>query len=191
MLTADTSVLNRWRQWGRVERTRELTAKALADQIASNDTILAPDDKFDVTEANAQLGRTLTWRELQTKLHACNPNLFFEVSISCPSLRGAYAMLPDKANPWQSAKVKTYLAGFPNSERIPEFSIQHYKLDRRPIPGDANGQWETYKKFTHTTRGWRNVLVMLLRQGLLQPGAVQRNFPNCWRDSARWHLSFQ
>lgn len=189
MLTVDTPMQARWGEFRTIERTRELTAKALADMIANNDTILVPDNGVDVTNASAQLGRTMNWRELQTRLYRANPNLFFEVSNSDTSLRGVYAMLPNRAEPWQSNKVKTYLAGFPNSEAIPEFSIQHYVDDRRPILGDEHGQWESYRRFTHVTRGWRNVLVMLLRQGMLTVSGVRNNFPNCWRDSARWHLS--
>ena len=191
MLTLDTAMQGRWGQHLVVERTRALTASALADQIANNDSILVADNGVDVTDANAQLGQLLSWQELQTRLGCCQGRLTFEVSNNYPDLRGVYMMLPDPTAPWENRKVKTFIVGFPNSNAIPEFSIQHYVEDRRPILGDPYAQFETYKRFTHVTRGWRNVLVILLRRGLITVDGVKNNFPTCWRQSQRWHESIR
>lgn len=185
MLIRDASNERRWIEGKAREQALARNQRLLNEEIESNTITVKDDAGFDTSDILAQMGRPLTCQQVIEKLKLCNSRLVFERSISCPELYGVYLL---------SGGKKTHICGM-EAGVMPEFSVIHKKTKRVPDP-DAIGkdtgrelQWKTIETFADETRGWRTVLLRLLRAGIIQKVDIERNFG--WtpsRTSENWHL---
>ena len=156
-----------------VERTRDLTDSEIARQTKHLHTLLQDDNGIDTTKTEGQIGQLLWMRTFAEKLSKINSNLFLEVNPKYPSLAGVYTLREEK---------KIFLVGC-ESTWMPEFSIRHYKEEKRYAP---DGTPYLEKVFIGHKRGWREVLAILMRAGHVTQGAIEKHFPRCFRDSRTW-----
>jgi len=169
-----------------VEKTRALDRESVQSKIRNDETTVASDGGLDTTNAEQQLGAPLSAPEFIRRLKILNSHLIFEVSNGDPTKYGIYIMQ------WVRDPLlgtheyeKRFLVGFENGF-MPEFSVRHFKIERVPDP-DFRGGWRAVKTFAKETRGWRTVLMRLIRLGLIREPEMRMNF-RLTRDSRNWQL---
>ena len=192
MLGLDEEKLKQWARQNRKESHAEFRARALANDILSNQVTVKDDNGTDVTDALAQMGRPLTSEAITTKLKKCNAHLRFERAINFPDLMGIYILDPQGRHAINGEKVK-HLMGM-EAGTMPEFTVIHKtqkKIANPELFGKHAGRdvnWLEVDTYQDRTMGWRSVLVRLLHQGLITRFDVEKHFG--WtpsRDSQKWH----
>lgn len=123
------------------------------------------DDQQDMINLKMRRGRMMHRSELILRVKRLNPNIVVEQQINFDDCLGFYALD-------QVSGKKKYLSSF-SKEWMPEFS--YIVLDWQDIP-------ET------EVRGWRTVLVRLLKTGGLRWRQVQKEFgdPTSIINALRW-----
>jgi len=196
MLILDTPAQERWAGQGAQERTMAQRQNALAQEIQSNTISVRDDGGRDTSSLLAQMGRPLGSVEVQRRLHLCNPKLIFERCIRYPELTGVYIELDERTAAGGWTKRKVHLFGM-ESGIMPEFSVLHQTTKHMPNPEVIAGggkeiareavKWMEVPTFAGETRGWRTVLIRLLKAKLITRADVERHFD--WapsQDSQRW-----
>lgn len=185
MLTIDSGKANAYRMKEARKKSLLLRKKQLEQEIASNLASVRKDAGTDTSNLLAQMGHPLESSEVQKRLKLCNPNLVFERSINFPELTGVY-LLKDG--------IKKHICGM-ESGTMPEFSVLH-KTKKKVANPDLLGiekptrevDWKYVDTFLDETRGWRTVLLRLLKAGLINEGHVRKHFEwNPTRSSEIWH----
>lgn len=198
MLTIDSSGQDRWRKEENYESGLEKRRRALAHDIQSNTISVAADDRFDVSNALAQMGRPMAAEEVQKRLLKCNSNLHFIRSPQFPELTGVYLITDEIEADISSKGFRRKLKHICGMESgvAPEFSVLHKTKIKKPNPEllgrktvDREIDWVEVETFSGETRGWRTVLVRLLHAGLITMGQVEENFPPPSRESYKWHIN--
>lgn len=200
MLILDSEGQSRLRREENRENQHEKRMRALAHDILSNSISVASDDRFDVSNALAQMGKPMTAEEVQKRLLKCNPRLHFIRSPQFPELTGVYLITDewevDSANNGYKKKMK-HICGM-ESGVAPEFSVLHKTKVKKPNPellgrktADREVDWVEVDTFSGETRGWRTVLVRLLHAGLITKLQVEENFPPPSRESFKWYSNTQ
>lgn len=183
MLTLDTQALSRHAAMLTVERTRQVTRDSLASAIDRASELLLPDGKVDVT-AQDGAGRMMSTQSFCQLLKQCNSNFFFEVSVGDPTKMGCYMMLQHEdpiARLTDSSFHKRFVVGMENGW-MPEFSIRRYVEKDMPDPENPL-LTKKVREFTDMKRGWRSVLVILLRRRMLTVNDIETTFPTLYRES--------
>jgi hypothetical protein len=193
MLVLDSSAQGRWRGAAKQESRHESRRKALMQEIRSNTITVESDAGRDVTNLLAQLGRSMTCKQVMDRLKLCNPNLVFEISKADRSKMGVYVMRDVHLPTGGFERKKVFLFGM-ESGYMPEFSVMHKAKATLPNPELLGSQektrevqWLSVDTFAAETRGWRTVLVRLLHQKLITRHEIQKHFG--WepsQDSAKW-----
>lgn len=183
MLNVDGEKQRAWAREVTREKSAELRARALAEDLQSNQVTVAPDNGADVTDAVAQMGRPMTSEAVIAKLKQCNSHLRFERSNNYPDMIGIYLLDPAGRHSINGEKV-THVMGM-ESSTMPEFTIIRKMKKRVP---DNDGQWKEIETYVGQTRGWRTILVRLLHAGFINRYDVEKHFG--WtpsRQSANWY----
>lgn len=185
MLVGDTAYNERLRFRRALEATRETTAKGLEHQrkeVARN----APVDGADPTKLHDQMGRPLWWKDFIGRLKKLNGALQFQDSPSAPDKTVALLYpASEKQDDGGEKTVLRFLCAF-DKTMLPEYTVLMPTYDKA---------WDTEKrdlvqtlKTTKFLRGWREVLVMLLRTGLVRMRDTEALFPlagnlrKSWKD---------
>lgn len=168
-----------------VENTRDLSSRAMLQQRENDAFTVASDGGIDTTNIMAQMGRPLASTEVISRLRRMNANLVFEISMSDSSKYGIYAM-ELRADPVTGlfGNRKRFICGMESGYQ-PEFSVRHYREKEVP-DATAIGHWRKEKIFTRETRGWRTVLMRLLKERLISEAQIQRYFDSPSRPSRNW-----
>ena len=187
MLLLDTPAQERWRGEGAREGAAELRQRALAQEIASNTVSVNIEDGVDCASLPERLGRPLMTEEVKRRLLLCNPNLIIERSIKHPEMTGLYFEKDERtaANTW--AKRKVFLFTMSSSEIMPEMEVAHVTMKKVPNPDFVNAtggqkvdrdvvKWIEVPTVYDLTRGWRTVLLRLLKAELITRADVQKHF---------------
>lgn len=183
MLVGDTNYKKRLQFRNQLEKTRALTSSALAFQDNEVRKTL-PVDGFDPRRFEHQLGRGLWWKELVRRIQKMNPTLKMEDSPSSPDKTLAL-LYPDveKADDGGVKHVWRFLCAF-DKVFLPEWT------QLLPVYDWA---WDTEKrdfvqvlKTTRFLRGWREVLIRLLRSKLIKQEDVNALFPTAAQRKS-WH----
>jgi hypothetical protein len=196
MLGLDQQKQTQWARKQAEEQFREMRARALADDLKSNEVTVEADNGTDITNAIAQMGKPLSAETVIEKLKKCNSRLYFERAKSDPSLYGIYLQDPTGTvyvNPQGEVLILKHICGM-EAGIMPEFTVIHKvkkKIANPDILGKDAGRdvpWKVVDTYGGQTRGWRTVLVRLLHAGLITRGDVEKHFG--WapsRDSQRWN----
>lgn len=165
-------------------RTRHEAEVNLRTEATRAEASVAKDGEIDTTDARAQIGHPLSCQQFIQRLSKINGNLIFERSKCNPEIMGIYVMV-NKYDPlfMTNKYEKQFICGF-ESGYSPEHSIRHYKEKQIPDPNNF-GNWITVREFTRETRGWRTVLMRLLRMRLITEPQIRKHF-NFSRESANW-----
>lgn len=181
MLGLDEKKQGIWRKEGAKESALELRQKTLEQEILSNTITVEDDAGRNTSNLAAQLGRVLTFKELTDKLHLCNRTLIFERSIRNPEYSGIYIEKWRKQGTGRFQKEKVFLCGM-ESGPSPEFSVIHRTIKKVANPAllgspeASDGKWLEVPTFLAETRGWRTVLIRLLKEGVITRASVQEHF---------------
>lgn len=189
-LVLDTATIEKHQRASVYERTKQVADAAVKKDWESNFVTHAPDGDRPTTVFEAQLGRPLTRLQIEQRLKKCNPNLFVEISKADPKKAGVYrvASIPDELGVVRSQKQ--FLTGM-ESGFSPEFSVRHIEYEEVPNPS-CPGEMTKRPKFKGETRGWRTVLLALVRSKNLSIGAASREFElNKGQESKNWHILSQ
>lgn len=184
MLGLDEARQLEWARQDKRDKLAEIRARALAQDIESNQVTISPDNGVDVSNAMAQMGHPLTSDSVIAKLKLCNSHLRFERSRNFPELMGIYQLDQHGRHTINGEKV-THIMGM-EAKTMPEFTVIHKTKKDIPNP-DNSGQWKEVETYAGQTRGWRTVLVRLLHAGLINRGDVEKHFGLPSRDSANWY----
>lgn len=170
------------------ERTRFMNRMNLRDKISREEHCTSPDGAVDTTNAEQQLGRPLTCKEITKRLKRCNQNFVFERSKADGTKMGIYIVetRPDAVTGFVSTQ-RRFVCGM-EFGISPEFSIRHYEDEKIPDP-EVEGHWRIIKHFKKETRGWRTVLMRLMKERLITEAQVNQHFETAaGRDSRNWQL---
>lgn len=169
MLAKDSEFLKREAKRQIAEAQQDRQAQIISGQKAKDAETIAPDAGFDTTSAEAQLGRPLLSSEVQKRLRKLNPSLSFERAVADPSKIGIY-VLDGVSNPGTIWAGRRFVLGM-EAGMNPEFSVRR-----------TDGT-----KITKEIRGWRTVLVRLIRERLIGRGAAEVMFNIAGgRESENW-----
>jgi hypothetical protein len=167
---------------------------AMLDQEIKSNTISVEDDAGrNSGDILAQLGRPLAAQEVIRRLKLCNGRLIFETSIAYPNLIGVYVEKWERNLTGGWDKKKMHVCGM-ESGIMPEFSVLH-KTTKRVANNELFGKekgtrevpWKEVPTFIDETRGWRTLLLRLLKASLINRHDVEVHFS--WTptyESERW-----
>lgn len=200
MLLLDTSAQSRASSASRAESVAEQRATALAKEIASNTVSVNIDDQFDCSSLEQRIGKPLATAEVIRRLNLCNSNLICERSIRNPEMTGIYFEKDERTEAGTWTKRKVFLFTLASTDVMPEMEVAHVRMKRVPNPEVVNAKagevvpreachWIEVPTVYDLTRGWRTVLIRLLRAGLITRHDVETHFG--WTpsvDSKNWAL---
>jgi hypothetical protein len=187
VLILDTPAQERWSESGAREREQQLRAAALAQEIASNTISVNIEDGWDCSSFEQRVGHPLLTQEVIRRLKLCNSGLIFERSVNFPSMTGIYFEKDERTATGSFAKRKVFLFTLSSGEIMPEMEVAHVRMKKVPNPevvavmgGSAVARdavhWIEVPTVYDLTRGWRTVLIRLLRAGLVTRGEVSKHF---------------
>lgn len=195
MLGLDEQKQLEWARKQQQEKAAELRARALAEDLRSNEVTVESDAGRDITNSLAQMGRPLTAQQVIDKLKKCNARLYFEVAKADPNMYGVYLMDPAGVvyvNPQGDVLTLKHICGMENGV-MPEFTVVH-KVRKKVANPDIfqknagrEVNWKESWTYGGQTRGWRTVLIRLLHAGIITRLDIEKHFG--WapsHDSKRW-----
>jgi len=187
MLVLDSSAQVRMDAASRAESIAQKRAAALAKEIASNTISVNIDDGWDCSSFEQRVGRPLSTDDVAKRLHQCNPNLIIERSIKFPDMTGIYFEKDERtaAGTWEKRKV--FLFTMSSGAIMPEMEVAHVTMKKVPNPEVVNAtagkevpreavRWIEIPTVYDLTRGWRTVLIRLLRAELITRADVEKHF---------------
>jgi hypothetical protein len=200
MLVLDSSAQERWRGEGKRESSAELRQRALAQEIASNTVSVNIEDGYDCSSLQQRLGRPLLTEEVKRRLLLCNPNLVCERCINFPAMTGIYLDKDERTPAGTWTKRKVFLFTMASTEIMPEMEVAHVTMKKVPNPDFVNAtggqkvdrdtvKWIEVPTVYDLTRGWRTVLLRLLKARLITEADVENHFG--WvpsKDSKNWGI---
>lgn len=136
---------------------RDQTDQAVIEAESNKADFTAPDGSNPTDVLEAQIGRPLHCDEMCKRLQSLNRNFIFERSNAFPEIMGIY--LPDETANLSNGRRVRHVCGF-ESGISPEFTVKH---------PEAKGP----KKIT---RGWRQVIILLSKKGLINYTAACKAF---------------
>lgn len=155
---------------------------------AKNYDLLRPDGDMDVTNREAQAGRRILREDFVRRLQKLNPDLRYEQSKNYPKQGGIYFIgnrHDDVAGTTEYSKW--FICGIPHTA-INEFSIPLTK--EAQVASQFMPIMETQRQVDGLERGWRSVLLKLMREGILTPAAIDREFQiTKGRSSRKWQAA--
>ena len=168
MLTLDSEQIARQRQISRFREQQHRNRENLLDSIERKTITVAPDGDICTTDLESQLGLPLSGTEFIRRLQIMNRNLLFEVSQSDNSKTGIYVIRNQQ---------KVFICGMERGF-MPERTVKHAKREKVPNPDEKHkGEFIEVETFTKETRGWRTVLMRLLRARLITAPQIDQYFP--------------
>jgi urease gamma subunit len=180
-LVLDTVGQERWRKAAAAEASAAKRQAELQQEILSNTITVEDDAGRSTSDIMAQMGKALSCQDVMDKLKLCNPNLIFELSIADATKMGVYIHIPEKlaTGSWSTRKV--HICGM-EAGIMPEFSVMHRttkKVANPDLLGKEVGRevpWMEVPTFYAETRGWRTVLIRLLKAGIITRSKVNEHF---------------
>jgi hypothetical protein len=161
------------------EADREKHHNAAEDALRKQrEAVAGRDGDFLTTDASAQLGRPLTRKMLIERLSKLNPNLVFEQSRNYPDIGAVYVLDPtaNLTDPDERCRGRRHIVGMEWTGLSPEFTTRRIGMDQWGKP-QMKGQ----------IRGWRTVLVRLIKERLIAVAETERVFSIArGRESKRW-----
>lgn len=170
------------------ERQEAATAsqhERLQGEIRKQESFIAPDGDADVTNPEIQAGRPLHRSEVMRRLVRLNRNLRYEQALADPEKGGIY-VVENRVDPMTGkAPWKRFVCGIPH-ERVTEFHIPCTIAQVMPDPDNPANQI-IIQRLKGAIPGWRAVLLKLLKEGLVSPAGIDREFHiTQGRSSRRW-----
>lgn len=193
-LVLDTETQQQHAMAAGAEASAAKRAEMLDQEIRSNTISVEDDAGRNSGDILAQLGRPLAAQEVIRRLKLCNGRLIFEQSIRYPNLTGIYIEKWERNAAGGWTKRKMHICGM-ESGIMPEFSVLHKTTKQvanpdlfgteKPVGRDL--QWKEVPTFLDQTRGWRTVLLRLMKANLINRWDVEQHFGwNPTYESEKW-----
>lgn len=198
MLLLDSPTQERWTRSGGAETILAQRTAALAREIAAATVSVNIEDGYDCASLAQRIGRPLATAEVARRLKLINPRFVAERSVNFPDMTGLYmeTFKHTEAGTWVTQKQ--FLFTMASGDVMPEMEVAHVRMKRVPNPEfiEATGgakvdrdliHWIEVPEVYDLTRGWRTVLIRLLRAGFVNRGDVELHFQ--WtpsQDSPNW-----
>lgn len=187
MLVLDTSTQRDWQKVAKQEANAALRQNSLEEEIRSNTVSVNIEDGADCSSLLERLGRPLPTLEVERRLKLCNSNLIFERSLTDPKIVGLYFEKDERTPAGGWAKRKIHLFTMSSTEIMPEREVAHVAKKKVPNPdfiAASGGQkvdreavrWIEIPTVVDLTRGYRTVLVRLLKAKLITEADVEKHF---------------
>lgn len=160
----DSSKIARAEDIAHTSAIAEKQENAIGDAMQKDAAVLeCKDGEIDMTDAVAQAGRQLARGVIEQRLRQLNPSLYFQRSHADETKSGIY-------------RNGVFLCGM-EWERSPEFTVNF-------VGTDENGK----ETLLRQVRGWRAVLDLLIRKGVIEPERTKVLFEiTRGRESANWN----
>lgn len=185
MLTLDTADLERQQRISRFQEEQHRNLEMLWDNLERKTVTVAKDGDLVTTNLERQLGTPISSEEFMRRLGRMNPKLIFEPTLDNPLRIGIYIAERRINEAGDEVEDKMYVSAFDRGY-LPERSVRHVKKSLQSDPDPRNkGGWIEVEEFQRETRGWRTVLVRLLRAKLIRMPEIDREFPPNW-NSRNW-----
>lgn len=154
-------------------------------------TVAAAGDGMDVTNPAERMGRAMSAWAIQEKLQKIRPFLVFERSNADSTKTGIYIRSPHYSPDLYKGHLM-FVCGMESGERpdgrymVPEFSIKVPEYKSIPDP-HAPGGHRQIPTMKCEIRGWRSVLAVLLKSGIVSAYDIEHHFQvSLGRDSEHW-----
>lgn len=174
MFIKDTDKIQEHVDVDTVQRTREITEDALQQRITLEKHSTGMDAQMDMTDPEARWGRKMDVKDVIKNLQVMNDKLIFEVANAMPTLMGMYIMEWIRDDNGGLVYDRRYIMAMENGT-MPEFTIVFADKIEIPDPKNPAGTVKI-KSFAAMKRGWRAILVTLLREKLITESDIQRHF---------------
>lgn len=171
----------------RIAENRHRQKEQLQSRIKDFEGYVAPDGDADITNKDVQAGRPLHRREVMRRLHRLNPNLRYEQADSPGHQdKGGIYSVENRVDPVTlKAPWKRFVCGIPH-DMVSEFHVPVTVEHVMPDPDNPSNQI-VVKRLSGAIPGWRAVLLRLLKENLVTPAGIDREFHiTQGRDSKRW-----
>lgn len=172
MLIIDEATAKRRAKAADIDRTREITLSG-ADNEARDQHMVA-DKHRSVANHDRQAGKKYTGAEFIAKLQKINPDI---------TLNPHPGYMVPKHISWDKGILSLNIGGLKTLlfvceyDWMPEWSIMTEKTVRVPEKDNPAAPWKEVKIPRYVEkRGWREVLAMLVRKGLIGLEATERVF---------------
>jgi hypothetical protein len=201
MLVLDTGRQENWQKAAKAETLAAARQKALDEEIKSNITSVRIDDEQDCTSLVERMGTPLPTAEVERRLKLCNANLIFERSLTDEKYIGLCFERDERTPAGGWAKRKVHLFTFASTDIMPEKEVAHVAMKKVPNPdfiAATDGRkvdrdtvrWIEVPTLVDLTRGWRTVVLRLLKAELITLGDVEKHFPRSpnsknWQEQTR------
>ena len=176
-----TSQERQLREFFRERAAARFDAAGAEAEKSRAEVFSARDGKFDTTSAADQLGRPLTHSQIAARLARMNPALILEQTRAYPEMGAVYLVDPT-ANPVDldpRCRGRQHIVGMTWGVS-PEFTSRKVRYDDHGTPNTIS-----------LTKGWRDVLKVLIKRRLVTPEQCEREFAiSRGRESARWYEMF-
>lgn len=186
MLILDTPAQIRWAGQGTRERTHAQRQDALEREIRSCIVSINLDEGYDCTQLEQRIGSPLATTEVIRRLLLCNSNLIFEQSLNYPDMTGVYYEKDERTAAGGWARRKVFMFTLASTPVMPEKEVVHVRKKKVPNPDLLNAmggpvdrevvKWIEVDEPYDYTRGWRSVLIRLLKARLITWASVQTYF---------------
>lgn len=174
----------------RLVENRHRQKEQLKGEIQKLESYVRPDGDADITKIDVQMGRPLHRREVMRRLQRLNPNLRYEQALS-PDHRdkGGIYSIENRIDPVTlKAPWKRFICGIPH-ERVTEFHIP-VTIERTLPDPDSPANQVVVQALSGYIPGWRAVLLRLLKEGLVTPAGIDREFQiTQGRSSEKWQTA--
>lgn len=190
MLIRDEVVQSRHARRDPIESHRADVAKYVENQLATAEYI--GDEDNDPTIFDRQRGEELAYEVFEAKLKKCNPDLHFLTFPLNPHKRVCFRVLSGEPTPLCVYDIGPGpMPEYSILERRPEetYDLSIRTIDRKDINPDGTwkGKKTVYRTGKELRRGWRTVLLYLLKERALTLAQVETTFGHGTRQSWAAH----
>jgi len=176
MLIVDEATAKRQARAKVVERTRELTYDGVRN--ATRDSKWVADKERSVANVDRQSGHRLTPDQFMRKLNSINPDIELtpHPGVFAPKDSQFHKLNRDKAVLNLNVGGKHIFLLVCEGDWMPEWTIFGTKEEMEP-DGEPERPWRKVTiPWNRQKRGWREVLIMLIRKRIVGLEAVERIF---------------
>ena len=157
------------------EQQRAEMRARIEREIRTHASLLRPDGSADVTDPEQQAGRRLPRRMVIQRIQKMNPNLVYEQATNYPDRGGIYFNgARENIVTGEMEQGHWFICGIPH-DMVNEFDLRYAVPDTIVDPTVAFHE-QHIQKADQRDRGWRSVLLVLVKNGLIELARAEELF---------------
>lgn len=177
MLTMDEGKVRAHRAQEQIFKTRDLTLNG--SRAEARDAHLVSDKHKSVANADRQAGRKMSATEFINKLRKINPDIVLEPhpGVSAPVETAFHRLNKDKACLHLTIGGSKQFLMVCEGDYMPEWTVMDTRVIKKPDASSPDGMWKPAEIPWHCVkRGWREVLIRLIRMRIVSLEPVEKVF---------------